>query len=146
MRIFVVPRNGQALLGMTDTAALNVINVKIDSIEAASMQKGNCNTSISDAEKPNTRQETHGAKESCTNTDEDLKNANNINGSKNNTNTNTLTNYFLSSPNTEVDKRKSIELIQKYVMCLIMFLIPSGTLKAHFCCSLSLIASNIKHH
>ena len=97
---------------MPDTAALNVINVKIDSTEAASMQKGNYNTNIGDAEKPNTRQETHVAKESCTNTDEDLKNANNINGSKNNTNTNTLTNYFLSSPNIEVDKRKSIELTQ----------------------------------
>ena len=29
-----------------------------------------------------------------------------------NTNTNTLTNYFLSSPNIEIDKRKSIELTQ----------------------------------
>ena len=51
---------------MPDTAALNIINVNIDSIEAASMQKENCNTNISDAKKPNTKQETHGAKESCT--------------------------------------------------------------------------------
>ena len=63
--------------------------------------------------KQNTKQETHEAKESCSNTDEDLKNANNINGSDNNANTNILINYFLSSRNIEVDKRKSIELTQK---------------------------------
>ena len=31
---FVVPRNGHTLLGMPDTAALNIINVNIDSIVA----------------------------------------------------------------------------------------------------------------
>ena len=36
---FVVPRNGQVLLGIPDTASLNIINVNMDSIEAASMQK-----------------------------------------------------------------------------------------------------------
>ena len=34
---FVVPRNGQVLLGMPDTAALKIININIDSIGAASM-------------------------------------------------------------------------------------------------------------
>ena len=38
---FVVPRNGQALLGLPDTAALNIINVNIDSIEAEGTQKEN---------------------------------------------------------------------------------------------------------
>ena len=143
---FVVPRNGQVLLGMPDIAALNMINVNIDSIEAANMQKENFNTNISDAEKPNAKQEIHGVKESCTNTDEELKNANNINGSNNNTNTNPLTNYFLSSPNIEVDRRKSIELTQKYTVCLIMCLMALGALKAHFHCSSSLIASPVKCH
>ena len=31
---FVVPRNGQALLGMPDMAALNIINLNINSIQA----------------------------------------------------------------------------------------------------------------
>ena len=70
---FLVPGNGQALLGMPDIAALNIIHVNIDSIEAASTQKENCNTNISDTKKSNTKQDTHGAKESCTNTEEDLK-------------------------------------------------------------------------
>ena len=55
----------------------------------------------------------HGAKESCTNTDEDLKNTNNANGLDSDTNTNALTNYFLSYPSIEIDKRKSTELTQK---------------------------------
>ena len=124
---------------------INIINVNIDSIEGASAQKENCNTNISDTKKTNTKQETHGAKECCTNTD-DLKNPNNVNGSNNNTNTNTLTNYFMSSPNTEVDKRKSTELTQKIHNVLVMFLMALGALKAHFCCSSSLIANPIKHH
>ena len=87
------------------------------------------------------------AKESCTNTDEDLKIINNVNGSNNNNNSlNTLTNYSLSSPNMEVDKKKSIELTQKYTMYLIISLMALGALKAHFCCSSSLIASPIKCH
>ena len=58
----VVPGNGQALLGMLDTAALKVINVNIDSIEAASMKKENCNTNIEDTKKSDTRQADHVAK------------------------------------------------------------------------------------
>ena len=68
---------------MPDTVALNIINVNIDSIEAANMQKENCKTKISDVGKPNTKQETDGAKESCTNTDEDLKITKNVKGSNN---------------------------------------------------------------
>ena len=56
------------------------------------------------------KQETHGAEEYCINTDGGLKNTNNNNGSAGNTNANTLTNYFLSSPNLEIDKRKSEKL------------------------------------
>ena len=89
---FLVPGNGQALLGMPDTAALNTTSVNIDSKEAEGTQKENCNTNISYAKMLNAKQETHGAKESCTNTDEDLKNTKNINGSDSNTKTNTLTN------------------------------------------------------
>ena len=110
------------------------------------MQKENCNTNISDTKKPNIRLETHGVKESCINTVEDFKITINVNGSNDNTSINTLTNYFLSSPNIEVDKWKSIELTQKYTIFLIMCLMALGALKAHFCCSSSMIASPIKCH
>ena len=78
--------------------------------------------------------------------DEDLKVANNVNRSSNNTSINTLTNYFPPSPNIEVDKRKSVELMQKYTICLLLCLMALSTLKAHFLCSSSLIANPIKHH
>ena len=60
------------------------------------------------------RQKTHVVKEGCTNMDENLKTAINVNGSSNNTNINTLTNYFLSSPNMDIGKRKSIGVTQKH--------------------------------
>ena len=53
---FVVPGNGQALLGMPDTVACNIINLNIDSIQAVTLE---CRT--------NRRQETHTNIESCTN-------------------------------------------------------------------------------
>ena len=43
---FVVPGNDQALLGMPDTTALNIINVYIDSIEAEGTHRENCNTNM----------------------------------------------------------------------------------------------------
>ena len=45
---FVVPGNSQALLGIPDTAALNIINLNIDSIQA---EIAECKT--------NTEQEMH---------------------------------------------------------------------------------------
>ena len=110
---FVVSWHGQVLLIIPDTAALKITNINIDFIEAAGMQEEECNTNIGDAKELDTRQEAQVAKESCTNMDEDLKITNNVNGSSYNTSRNTLTNYFLSSPNIEVGKRKSIKLIQK---------------------------------
>ena len=78
---FVVPRNGQVLLGMPDTAALSIINVNIDSIEAAYTQKKNCNTNMSDAKKSNiTEENSWGKGELYKHWIEDLKNAKNING------------------------------------------------------------------
>ena len=141
---FVVPRNVQALLGMLDTVALNIININTDSIEAVCTHRENCNANISDTKTPYIKQETHGTEESCTNMDEDLKNANNINGLDSNTNRNTLTNYFLSSPNIEIDKRKSAKLTQKIYMFDNVFN-GNGCFEGTFLYSSSLIASPIKH-
>ena len=105
---FVVPQNGEVLLGMPDTPALNIINVNIDFMEAASTQKENCNTNIGDTKKPNIRQETHVVKETCTNADEDLKITYSVDGSNNNISINTLKNYFLSTLNMEVDNGKAL--------------------------------------
>ena len=53
---FVVPGNGQALLRMPNTVALNIINLNIDSIQK---EIRNCKT--------NRGQETHAVAEECTN-------------------------------------------------------------------------------
>ena len=101
---FVVPRNGQVLPGMPDTAAFQIINITIDSIEAASMWKEN--HKHRGCQKSYTRQEAHVVEENCTNMDEDLKVTNNDNRPSSNTSINTLTNYFLSSTNIEIDKKE----------------------------------------
>ena len=104
---FVVPRNGQVLLGMPDTGALTIININIVSIQAL---KEDCNTNVGDAKESNTTHGVHAVEKSCTNMDADSKVDNNVNSHNDITNVNTLTNYFLSSPNIETDKRKSIDL------------------------------------
>ena len=108
MCVFVVPRNGQVLLGMPDSEVLKIININIDSIQAAEEE---CNTNIGNTEEPNITQKVPVAEKSCTNMKADSKVDNNINGHNANTNVNSLTNYFFSSPNVEVDKRKSIKLM-----------------------------------
>ena len=64
---FVVPGNGEVLLGMPDTAAPNLINLNIDSIQTLAAE---CKT--------NKEQETHNSIEACINTNttsnEDSKN------------------------------------------------------------------------
>ena len=54
---FVVPGNGQVLLGMPDTAVLNLINLNIDPIQTVTAE---C--------KINKKQETHTSIVACTNT------------------------------------------------------------------------------
>ena len=110
MYVFVVPGNSQALLGMPDTVALKIIKRNIDSFQAVEEV---CNTDIGDTGESNTTQEAPVAEKSCTNMKADSKDDNNINGHNANTNVNSLTNYFFSSPNVEVDKRKNIELMQR---------------------------------
>ena len=66
---FVVPGNGQALLGMLDTAALKLININIDSIQAEVLE---CKT--------NAEQETHVVEKGFANMDADLKTKQDANG------------------------------------------------------------------
>ena len=108
MYFFVVPRNDQALLGMPDTAALKLINIGIDSIQA---EIAECKTNGGDARESNIMQEMHVEEKGCANMDAGSKLKHSVNGQNYNDNVNTLTNYFLSSPNVKADKRKSIELI-----------------------------------
>ena len=107
---FIVPRNGQSLLGMPDTTALKLINIRIDSIQAERVE---CKTNSGKARESNIMQEMHVAEKGCANMDADSKIKHSVNSQNYNDNVNTLTNYFLSSSNVETDKRKSIKLMQR---------------------------------
>ena len=85
----VVPGNGPALLGIPDTAALKIININVDFIQAA---KKDCNTNIGNSKESNTTQESHVVEKSCTNMDAASTVDNNVNSHNNITNANTLTN------------------------------------------------------
>ena len=113
---FLVPGNGQALLGMPDTAVLNIINLNIDSIQAVTLE---CKT--------NREQETHTSIKDCTNKsasgDKDCKNNNagvinkqNTNGQNNPSNQHMSINYFCSSNNVDADNRSSIAMTQSIHM------------------------------
>ena len=80
---------------MPDTAALNIINVNIDSLQAEDTQRENCNTNIDDAKIFQCQAGNSWGRRYCTNTDGSFKNTNNNSGSADNTNANTLTTYFL---------------------------------------------------
>ena len=110
---FVVPGNGQVLLGMPDTTALNLINLNIDSIQTLATE---CKT--------NEEQETHTGIDNCTYTSttrgEGPKNNNASVDSKQETNIHSHPgdkyieiNYFHSSNNVDADKRSSVAMMQR---------------------------------
>ena len=103
---FVVPGNGQALLGMPDTAPLILINLNIDSIQTLAAE---CKT--------NKKQETHTGIVACTNTSttrgEGPKNNNMSGDNKQDTNGHSHTgnkhisiNYFHSSNNVRCTQKE----------------------------------------
>ena len=97
---FVVPGNGQVLLGMPDMAVLNIINLNIDSIQKEIRE---CKT--------NRGQEMHADTEDCTNKDAHSAAKQDGNGQQHQANK--LTNYFYSSNNTDADKSKSAAMTQR---------------------------------
>ena len=118
---FVIPGNGQVLIGMPDATSPDIIKVNIDSIQAE-MLKG----------KTNNKQEMQTDADSCTNMKRDAIDKQDANIQKDQDMPINPINYFTSSSNIDADKRKSIEMTQiihdKLVMCLTVL----GALKAHF--------------
>ena len=81
MCFFVVSVNGQTLLGLPDTAVLNIINLNIDPIQKETRE---CKT--------NRGQETHPEAEDCTNKDAQSITKQDGNGQQHQTNK--LINYY----------------------------------------------------
>ena len=92
---------------MPDMAALNILNLNIDSIQ---VQVVNCRT--------NREQETHKVAEDCTNTNT----AGIIKQKSNGQNQSTkLINSFYCSKDPEADKRQSNDMTQKNITHMAMF-------------------------
>ena len=87
---------------------LKITSINVDFIQAVNKD---CNTNTGDVKESNTTQGSHVVEKNCTNMDADSKDDDNVNSHNNITNVNTLTNYLISSPNVEADKRKSIKLM-----------------------------------
>ena len=117
---FVVPGNGQVLLGMPDAAVLNIINLNIDSIQAEMVSS-----------KTNRGQEIHTIAEGCTNRNKAGVIKHDANGQNDQNTSNKSINYFYSSANTEADRKESNAITQKFMRHLTMFLLVLGASKAH---------------
>ena len=87
---------------MPGTAALNIFNLNIDSIQAEIARS-----------KTNRGQETHTIKEGCTNRNKAGVIKQDANGQNSQNKSNKSINYFYSSANTEADKRESDAMTQK---------------------------------
>ena len=98
---------------MQDTDALQITNINIDFIDAEIVGDTEWYVKTSTAQESNTKQETDGTAECCTNTDSFSKSTNNSSKSVVNNNSNKSTNYFLSGSNFDLDKEKSAELTQE---------------------------------
>ena len=87
-QLFVVPGNGQVILGMLDTDELQTININIDSIDADDMGDNQQYVNTSTAQESNTKQKTDGTAECCANTGSFSKSTNNSTKSMVDTNSN----------------------------------------------------------
>ena len=102
MCIFCSSKNSQALLGVPDMAALNIINLNIDSIWA---EIAECKT--------NRGQETHAVMEGYTNMDAGVITKQDANAQNDQNKSNKSITYFYLPNNIEADKRKSSTIMQK---------------------------------
>ena len=100
-------------MGISDTDALQIININIDFIDAEDMGNSEWYINTSTTKESNTNQETGGAAKCCATTDSISKSTKNSTKSMVNTNANKPTNYFLSGPNCDIDKKKSAEWTQQ---------------------------------
>ena len=96
---------------MPDTAALNIINLNIDSIQAEKVSS-----------KTNRGQEMHTIAEGCTNRNKAGIIKQDVNGQNGQNKSNKSITYFYSSANTEADQKGEQCHDKKIIIHLVMFL------------------------
>ena len=95
---------------MPDTAALKLININIDSIQA---EVAECKTNTDNMRKANIEWDMHAVEKGCANTDTAFKTKQGANGQNSHNNANQITNYFFASSDVDADKRKSNQLTRE---------------------------------
>ena len=103
-KFFVVHGNGQALLGMPDTNALNIIKINIHSIGAEDVRDSKWSANIHTAWGSNYRQETGRAKNFCTNKVSISNSTNSNTKPMVKAKANKSTEYFLAVPTYDSNK------------------------------------------
>ena len=94
---FVVPSNGQVLIGMPDAAFLDIMKINIDSIQA---ERSEC--------KANNKQDVQTDADSCTNMRRSAINKQDANIQRQQDAPINTINYFASSSNRDADKKKAV--------------------------------------
>ena len=108
-----MPGNGQALFGMHDIDALNIINKNINLVAIEHCGgKDNCCKNKATSRHANMMQETDRTEKCYTNTDSISKSDNTDKPRVNNKLSNTI-DYFLPRPNCDSGKRVSAEITQQ---------------------------------
>ena len=93
---------------MPDTAALELINLNTDSIQA---EVADCKTNTDSMREANIEQDMHTVEKGCANTDAEFKTKQGAKSQNGKNNANKTINYFFSSSNVDADKRKSSKLM-----------------------------------
>ena len=119
---FVMPRNSQALLGIPDYMALNIINVNFDSIQA---EVDKCRRNTKQEVEQDVKQHTSKVPEAVINMTQTP------NGRIDSNNSNVVINYFYLSQDTSGDNKDSAVMTKRYMTNSVMCLMALGALKAH---------------
>ena len=144
-KFFVVLGNGQALFGIQDTDALNIIKININSIGTEYTRDGNWCANMHTVQGSNPKQETNAVEKCCTNMDSSSNSTENNTKPLVKTKANKSTEYFLSGANYDSNKQV-LKQHSRYIETLMMCLMVLVALKAHFHCSLSQTARITRHH
>ena len=112
-KFFVVPRNGQALLGMLETDALNIIKIYINAIGAEEAGGSDrCCTNMHTVQGAKLKQETDGAEKCYTNMDS-ISKSNNKTRPRVKSNSYKTIEYFRAGLSYESNKKRSAENTQQ---------------------------------
>ena len=110
---FVVPGNGQTLLGMPDTDTFNIIYINIHSICAEDTRDSEWCANVHTVWESTQIQETYGAEKCYTNKTSISKSKNKNTKPTVNAEANNSTRYFIAGPNCDSDKRRNAESTQQ---------------------------------